>query len=183
MLIALIVLTWVAVFVSFISYYIASKKNPLVKSAVMAIIFSIIICVALYLGILYFFSRPNPNQSEMDKAYYAKDQSTCEKMSDQRAKAYCYLEVAKEKHDYSICERIPVEDVPSTSTDYRIPEMRDDCFLALVEWEDLSACDRIKDSTKKSYCYSYVARVKQDPSICDKIQDESIKDYCFKHIK
>lgn len=172
-------LVWTFFFVFSICYLIASRKNSPGKAFGVATVFAIIIILLIsYVRYNNIGNNIGAGRSEMDQAYLAQKISTCEEFSDQKAKAYCYLNVAKSKKDSSICEKIPTEDFFSSSTDYRVPDMRDDCFSELARG-DLLVCDKINDPTKKDYCYSSVAKTKRDHSACGVIQDQKIKDECY----
>src|SRR3989344_9429339 len=117
----------------------------------------IIISLLALIGILFYFSIlsnkttnisecentiPNPNEGKDLPVGFSKSK--------------CYILLAKEKEDISICENIA--DKP----------LLESCYGSVAEAKgDVSICQMISDKEIKDTCYLQVAYKNKDYSICD----------------
>lgn len=106
-----------------------------------------------------------------DVAVDKKDISICEKIQNQDNKEGCYSGVAEAKQDILICNKIQDQD------------RKDECYVYVAKAkQDISICDEMEQNPYKAYkelCYSGVALAKRDPTICVQIQYQNVRDNCY----
>ncbi len=126
------------------------------------------ICDKTWQGVQY---QKTKDWCYTDVAVDKKDISICEKIQNQDNKEGCYSGVAEAKQDISICEKIHDQDC------------KDECYVSVAKAkQDISICEKMEQNPYKAYkelCYSKVAFAKQDPTICVQIQYQNIRDDCY----
>jgi len=85
-----------------------------------------------------------------------KDESLCEKITEQLWKDVCYDRVAIAKQNPALCEKAG--------------EQRDFCYNYLAKaLKDESLCEKISGQGYKNTCFHQLAVIKKDISLCDKL--------------
>lgn len=88
----------------------------------------------------------NETMCYAEMARISQNVSICEMIEDQGWKIACYIGVALEKKDASICPLIPVSEM----------EMRDICYKHIaIETKNTSICKKIENQKLKRICYSF----------------------------
>ncbi|MDQ3014581.1 MAG: hypothetical protein M3Q73_01810 [bacterium] len=116
--------------------------------------------------LFYELSDMNPPQYHIDLCYTQvavkiADPEVCEYAND---KSYCFHQVAKEKKDISICDRISEGDERH--------EMRGECYsLFTIKGTDKSICENLQDFGGKAACYLGAVTFTPNKTICDTKMD------------
>jgi len=104
--------------------------------------------------------------------------SECNNIPDSDEKNICYMQVAENKGDVSICDNIPSSGAYSN--------VNTNCYTKVgCKTGDISICNEIQKNEPYPYkdeCYSCIASNKQDVSVCNKIQKKSLQDSCYRKI-
>lgn len=100
--------------------------------------------------------------------------SDCEAVTDEIARNFCYVDLAKAQKDISICD----DKIDNVNT-------RDICYQKVaIAKQDFSLCKSISEANQNSgigsTCYSEVAKLKKDPTLCEDLPDEGPYDYLLK---
>lgn len=93
----------------------------------------------------------------------------CFNITDGTQQSTCYFNLAKEKQDSSVCEKVNVGS-------------RFDCYaaVALVQ-KNQNVCIKIPVDYQRDQCYRGVAIAKDDFIICSSILFNDIRSDCYKH--
>ncbi|MBI5159401.1 hypothetical protein HY992_04735 [Candidatus Micrarchaeota archaeon] len=104
----------------------------------------------------------------MGLAFKRENATICRKLSESK-KMDCYSGLATLKEDAAIC------DAAGTQKNY--------CYLTYSQNnEDVTACDKITDSSMKDSCYSQYASRAGDAAFCEKIKMANNKDNCYSNL-
>ncbi len=140
------------------------------------------IVIVVLIVFIAFKTYPGSSLEECDKV-------ALEKFTGEEAESFkynCYIDVAEEKKDISICEKIPDDN-------WQLEYKKIQCYAGVASsLEDLSVCDslegNIEEFVKKDMCLKEVAdrcclerRIISDRElrpICKDIQERGIKGYC-----
>ncbi|MFH1470758.1 MAG: hypothetical protein ABIF01_03350 [Candidatus Micrarchaeota archaeon] len=96
------------------------------------------------------------------------DVSKCEGITEQYQKYDCYLSVAEETRDPSVCKL------------FIFLPWKDECYKTVAEGRRISSeCSQIRESDSKDICFVHAAEMKQDPLLCDNVQNKRYKDDCY----
>lgn len=120
--------------------------------------------------------------------------SECNGLQDTLDKNYCYADIAAERKDASICNKLEDKNICYSSVAIRNQDEiicekiqnqseRNICFSSIASLKsDLLICDKIQEQNDKDGCYEVIAENKQDSEICDKIHYQSNREECYYYI-
>ena len=101
-------------------------------------------------------------------AEYSGEASFCYKLSLINEKNECFYNIALDKENVEICNKIP--------ENYNLNQK---CIYELAkETENVEFCELLKSSASRDVCFIAIAEIKQDRSICASIKSNLIKEDC-----
>ncbi|PLX28160.1 hypothetical protein C0583_00325 [Candidatus Parcubacteria bacterium] len=101
------------------------------------------------------------------------DENICARIKDTFSGPRCFVLLAKQKVDVSICDKIEGRDSHVS-----------DCIQGVAEQKnDESLCAQIEKSTYSDSCYASLASLKQDASICASIEQERKRNSCYENLE
>ncbi len=113
----------------------------------------------------------NSDNCYLKVAAEKEDLTICYMIHDQSNRNRCYSEIAKARSYLPICDLI-ID-----------PAEKENCYIPVAyEKRDKEICDNITNQSIKDKCISSVALVEKRTSFCDMIQDLEIKDKCYNSI-
>ncbi len=143
--------------------------------------------IVLFLGIILIIVAlaiiiiPKSSHKISSQPIIKEDPSKCLKLEIQYQIDLCYLSVATNNKDSSICEKISNKDIQDICTVY--------IELNPKKCEELKTNVSIEGdlflltSLNKDSCYSYIALAKEDNSLCNKIENPDLNKSCIAQIK
>jgi len=118
---------------------------------------------------------------KLTTALDSMDANSCASISGYDEKRSCYIKIAKETRDYTICDNIPMIKHPKYNY-YSLSDIRDSCYMATVDFIKpiYEVCNRVTQISIKNYCFLRIA----DEKACESIVDgyDNSKDRCYKDL-
>lgn len=105
----------------------------------------------------------------------------CERLSDEFSKNSCYFNVATEKKDTKICDKMTNFSEPNYSRlPYAVEYTREGCYARVATYLNRpEICDQLTAPANPDLCYySFVANNRQQKNLCERIRDSEIKKKC-----
>lgn len=114
-------------------------------------------------------------------------------------KYYCYAEIAEDKNDLSICDKITPEgyrhirefcylniaelrkDASLCDKIIEVQNYKDSCYLLTAEKMDISLCKK-QSGEGRDNCYLQLATEEGDASLCGEISEGMWKAYCYRSV-
>lgn len=131
---------------------------------IVLVIVAMLLALVIGIGIRYYLNpqEPAPENKIIDTT------SNCGNISDIQEREQCYIELAVDKKDITICDKFL-----SGS-----PKMTGCYFQTIVKNKDLqvNVCSIAQD---KNDCYATFANINNDISLCDNLSDALLKDRCY----
>ncbi len=129
-------------------------------------------CIGLNLiqKIINFFKKLFGGEDEEEPEPPIVTLDECEEITDSAYKELCYIDMAIDTKDSSICEGEKIID----------PTRKDSCYLNVGQiTKDVTLCKKIINPLRKNDCYTNVAMYTNDVTLCEKVTDSFIKENCY----
>jgi len=169
----------------------------------------LIVLILIVGGYFLFFNDSQTGESNTKPFQETDNENSnpllaCQDIDERLAdKVFCYKNVAKEKEDLFICDKIYEDmgenagmisvyscysDVASVLGDDSICEEKipaesayqDVCFLNVaISTEDFSLCERISDFSNARICYREIGAKRGDESECEQVEDAHNREKCY----
>lgn len=169
---------------------IAHKLSKLIDKNRGILLFGKIILVVILIIFTWFWLVTSAKGTELAYNYYSrigaitKSEFTCSILPSflepYRTNWFCYLEVAKQKRDLTICDNKATYYLQLTG-----------CYSDIARiTKNEAICEKIPDTPydpfdteEKDYCYKKLAETKKDEALCAKIKINFIRSSCYEILK